>query len=41
MAEFSGARVAELPGVGHWWPLEDPRPAADALSSFWAELNDR
>lgn len=41
MAELSGARVAELPGVGHWWPLEDPRPAADALSSFWAELNDR
>ncbi|WP_224391478.1 alpha/beta fold hydrolase [Pseudonocardia sp. ICBG1293] len=41
MAELSGATIAELAGVGHWWPLEDPRPAAAALSAFWDELNGR
>jgi pimeloyl-ACP methyl ester carboxylesterase len=37
-AEAAGAEVAELAGVGHWWPVEDPRPAAAALTDFWDRL---
>ena len=40
-AETSGAEVAELAGVGHWWPIEDPRPAAAALTAFWSRLDRR
>lgn len=33
-----GATIAELPGQGHWWMIEDPNPAADALANFWGSL---
>lgn len=37
-AERFGAKLVELAGQGHWWMLEDPNPAADALAEFWASL---
>ncbi|WP_018334060.1 hypothetical protein [Actinomycetospora chiangmaiensis] len=39
-AQRSGARMAHLEGVGHWWPEEPPTPVAAALQAFWAELPD-
>lgn len=39
-ARRSGARMAHLEGVGHWWPEEAPAPVAEALTNFWAELPD-
>jgi hypothetical protein len=30
-AEAAGAEIAELADVGHWWPVENARPAAAAL----------
>ena len=36
-ARQSGARMAHLEGVGHWWPEETPAPVAEALINFWAE----
>lgn len=36
-ADQAGAEVA-LIDVDHWWPVQDPRPAAEALSTFWAGL---
>jgi pimeloyl-ACP methyl ester carboxylesterase len=38
-AEAAGAEIAELADVGHWWPIENARPAASALSAFWARLD--
>jgi pimeloyl-ACP methyl ester carboxylesterase len=38
-AEAAGAEIAELADVGHWWPLENARPAASALTAFWARLD--
>jgi pimeloyl-ACP methyl ester carboxylesterase len=38
-AAAAGAEVAELAGVGHWWPVEDARPAAEALTAFWSRLD--
>jgi pimeloyl-ACP methyl ester carboxylesterase len=40
-AERASAQVALLPGQGHWWMLEDPRPGAEALRSFWEALDDQ
>ncbi len=37
-ARESGAKVAHLEGVGHWWPEETPAPVAEALKRFWADL---
>lgn len=37
-ARQSGAQMAHLAGVGHWWPEESPAPVAEALTNFWAEL---
>jgi pimeloyl-ACP methyl ester carboxylesterase len=37
-ANRAGARIAELPGLGHWWMLEDPRAAANVLSGFWTSV---
>lgn len=37
-AERVGADVAILEGAGHWWPLDSPEPAAEALQKFWADL---
>lgn len=33
-----GAQVAILEGAGHWWPLDSPDAASDALQKFWAGL---
>jgi pimeloyl-ACP methyl ester carboxylesterase len=38
-AEAAGTEIAELADVGHWWPVENPRPAAAALTEFWARLD--
>jgi pimeloyl-ACP methyl ester carboxylesterase len=37
LAERSGAKVAVLGGLGHWWMLQDPSVAACALEQFWGE----
>ncbi len=34
-AERAGARAEVLEGLGHWWMLEDPARAAQALTTFW------
>ena len=34
----AGARTVVLEGLGHWWMIEDPAGAADALTDFWAAL---
>jgi pimeloyl-ACP methyl ester carboxylesterase len=38
-AATAGARVTDLPGLGHWWMLQDPGRGAAALSEFWATLD--
>ena len=38
-AAAAGAQIAELADVGHWWPIENPRPAAAVLTEFWARLD--
>jgi pimeloyl-ACP methyl ester carboxylesterase len=37
-AERFGAEVAVLPGLGHWWMLEDPDAGAAVLRNFFATL---
>ena len=37
-AEQAGAHVAYLDGVEHWWPVQAPEAAAEALQAFWARL---
>jgi pimeloyl-ACP methyl ester carboxylesterase len=37
-AKRTGASVAELDGVGHWWMLQDPEQGAAVLRAFWATL---
>jgi pimeloyl-ACP methyl ester carboxylesterase len=37
-AKRTGASVAELDGVGHWWMLQDPTAGARALEAFWKTL---
>lgn len=37
-AERLGARVAVLPGCGHWWMCEHPALAARVLDEFFASL---
>ena len=32
------AEVAVLPGLGHWWMMQDPAAGAAALGAFWATL---
>jgi hypothetical protein len=39
-AERSGARIAELAGLGHWWMLQDPRRGAEAISAFLDSVAD-
>ncbi|MEO6651655.1 MAG: alpha/beta hydrolase [Ilumatobacteraceae bacterium] len=34
VAERWGAAVAELDGLGHWWMMQDPARAAEALGAF-------
>jgi pimeloyl-ACP methyl ester carboxylesterase len=38
-ADRSGARLAELSGLGHWWMLQDPPRGAAMLEEFWASLS--
>jgi pimeloyl-ACP methyl ester carboxylesterase len=38
-AERAGAKVAVLPGAGHWWMCQQPEQAADAINAFLANLN--
>lgn len=38
-AARAGARVAELPGLGHWWMLQDPARAAAVLEDFWESIS--
>ncbi len=35
VARDAGADVSELPGLGHWWLLEDPAAGAELLERFW------
>lgn len=35
-ARRAGADVAELPGLGHWWMLQNPGRGAAVLAGFWA-----
>jgi pimeloyl-ACP methyl ester carboxylesterase len=35
-AARAGARVAELPELGHWWMVQDPARSARMLTDFWA-----
>jgi pimeloyl-ACP methyl ester carboxylesterase len=37
-AKRAGVDVVELPGLGHWWMLQDPDRGAAALTDFWATL---
>lgn len=37
MARSVGAGTANLPGVGHWWMIENPVAGADMLTAHWAE----
>jgi pimeloyl-ACP methyl ester carboxylesterase len=39
-AACAGARVVELPGLDHWWLLQDPTGAADLLQAFWVSLGE-
>lgn len=38
-AEASGAKVAVLEGLGHWWMIQDPAAGARVLEDFWAGLD--
>jgi pimeloyl-ACP methyl ester carboxylesterase len=37
-ANQAGARVTELPGLGHWWMAQDPAKGAAVLEDFWGGL---
>jgi pimeloyl-ACP methyl ester carboxylesterase len=37
----AGAAIAELPGLGHRWMLEDPALAARALERFWTTTTSK
>jgi pimeloyl-ACP methyl ester carboxylesterase len=38
-ARRAGATTAGLPGLGHWWILQDPaQAAAAALEEFWRRV---
>jgi pimeloyl-ACP methyl ester carboxylesterase len=37
-ARRTGAATSVLEGAGHWWMLDQPGPAADALAAFWASV---
>ncbi len=39
VADRAGADVVTLPGVGHWWMLQDPAQAAAVLTSFWSRCD--
>ena len=37
-AQRAKAEVAVLPGLGHWWMIQDPAAGAAALRKFWDSL---
>ena len=37
-AEQAKAKVEVLPGLGHWWMIQDPAAGAAALQRFWTSL---
>lgn len=39
VATHVGAEIASLPDRGHWWMVEDPDGAADALVRFWSRFD--
>jgi pimeloyl-ACP methyl ester carboxylesterase len=32
----TGAKIAELEGLGHWWFTQDPQRGAETINRFWA-----
>ena len=38
-AEQAQAQVAVLPGLGHWWMMQDPAAGAAVLAKFWDGLS--
>jgi pimeloyl-ACP methyl ester carboxylesterase len=38
-AKRAGIDVVEMPGIGHWWMLQDPAQGAAVLSDFWGSLS--
>nr|WP_051111749.1 alpha/beta fold hydrolase [Sciscionella marina] len=36
-ARRAGAREEILPGIGHWWMVQDSARVAEVLTGFWAE----
>ena len=38
-AQRAGIDVVELPGIGHWWMLQDPAQGAAILTDFWGSLS--
>jgi len=39
VAHSLGAQIAHLPGLGHWWALQEPTRAAARLTAFWRSLD--
>lgn len=38
VADMLGARFEELPGLAHFWPIQDPAAGAALLRRFWDEV---
>jgi pimeloyl-ACP methyl ester carboxylesterase len=38
-AQRAGARLVELPGLAHWWMVQDPAAGARVLTEFWATVS--
>ena len=38
-AAQTGAEVAVLGGLGHWWMVQDPAAGAEALHRFWDDVS--
>jgi pimeloyl-ACP methyl ester carboxylesterase len=38
LAEYTGAHLHRLKGIGHWWPLQAPAEAAAALEQHWERM---
>jgi pimeloyl-ACP methyl ester carboxylesterase len=39
LAGMLDAKTARLEGLGHWWPVQDPKAAASLLNDFWLLLD--
>jgi pimeloyl-ACP methyl ester carboxylesterase len=39
-ATRAGVEVVELPGIGHWWMLQNPTLGASVLTEFWSSLGN-